>query len=159
MLCIPAAIQLAFNVIRYAIKPRTVLCTRGSTCMRAATRVTTVVNVTGKSASENSSEIQVRGNHFSSRISQMTSHDPRFEPARDTSSDDLEWLNFLPQNCNIFSQFQVYLSKASNKFVKLLLNNFYPVMSRRRVRKESDELLCTVLVTRYGPQSVASASD
>ena len=32
-------------------------------------------------------------------------------------------------------------------------------MSRRRVRKESDELLCTVLVTRYGPQSVASASD
>ena len=37
----------------------------------------------------------------------------------------------------------------------LLLNNFYPVISYRRVRKEkeSDELLHT----RYGPQSVASA--
>ena len=32
-------------------------------------------------------------------------------------------------------------------------------MSYRRVRKESGELSCTVLVARYGPQSVASASD
>ena len=37
----------------------------------------------------------------------------------------------------------------------LRLNNFYPVMSYRRVQKESDELLCNGLVTRYGPQSAA----
>ena len=34
----------------------------------------------------------------------------------------------------------------------------YPVIPYRRVQKESDELLDTVSVTRYGPQSVASAS-
>ena len=40
----------------------------------------------------------------------------------------------------------------------LLLNHFYPAISHRRVQKESDEFLCTVLVTRYGPRSVASAT-
>ena len=40
----------------------------------------------------------------------------------------------------------------------LLLSNFYPVISYRRVQKISDELLFYDLVTRYGPQSVASAS-
>ena len=35
----------------------------------------------------------------------------------------------------------------------LLLGNFYPVMPCRRVRKESDELLNTGLVTRYGPSA------
>ena len=39
----------------------------------------------------------------------------------------------------------------------LLLNNFYPVISLKE--KESDELLYTVAVIRYGPQSVANASD
>ena len=39
----------------------------------------------------------------------------------------------------------------------LLLNNFYP-MIHRRIEKESVELLYYGLVTRYGPQSVASAS-
>ena len=41
-----------------------------------------------------------------------------------------------------------------------LLNNFCPVTSYLRVQKkrESDEFLYTILVTRYGPQSVASAS-
>ena len=34
----------------------------------------------------------------------------------------------------------------------LLRNNFYPVMMYRRVRKEMEELLYTVLVARYGPQ-------
>ena len=40
----------------------------------------------------------------------------------------------------------------------LLLDSFYPVTSYRQVRKESDELLYTVLVTRYGPQSVTNAN-
>ena len=35
----------------------------------------------------------------------------------------------------------------------LLLNNFYPVTSYRRVQEESDELSYTV--TRYGPRSVS----
>ena len=40
----------------------------------------------------------------------------------------------------------------------LLLNNFYPVISLPTSSKEreSDELLYTALVTRYGPQSIAS---
>ena len=36
----------------------------------------------------------------------------------------------------------------------LLFNNLYPVISDRRVRKGSDELLVYGSVTRYGPQSV-----
>ena len=50
------------------------------------------------------------------------------------------------------------IGETNNKFI---LNNFYPVTSYRRVEKESDELLCVYglyTVTRYGPQSVASAS-
>ena len=42
----------------------------------------------------------------------------------------------------------------------LLFNNFLSsdiVLTSSR-GKESDELLCTVSVTRYGPQSAASAS-
>ena len=59
----------------------------------------------------------------------------------------------------IFSQLQVYLSTTQAKQIinLLLLNNLYLMISYRRVQKESDELY-TVLVTRYGPQSVASAS-
>ena len=48
-----------------------------------------------------------------------------------------------------------------DKIINLLLfNHFYSVISCRRVQKKtkSDELLCTVLVTRYGPQSIANAS-
>ena len=65
--------------------------------------------------------------------------------------------SFCPNNCNIFSVLSVFkynAGKTNNKFVKLLLNNFYSVISYRRVRKESDKLLYTVLVTRYGPQVV-----
>ena len=40
----------------------------------------------------------------------------------------------------------------------LLLNNFCPVVSHGRVQKESDGFIVYGLVTRYGPQSVASAS-
>ena len=36
----------------------------------------------------------------------------------------------------------------------IIINNFYPVILYRRVEEESDELYG--LVTRYGPQSVAS---
>ena len=38
----------------------------------------------------------------------------------------------------------------------LLLNNFYPVISYRRVREKKRRI--NGLVARYGPQSVASAS-
>ena len=40
----------------------------------------------------------------------------------------------------------------------LLLDNFCPVISHRRVQKESDEFIVYGSVTRYGPQSVASAT-
>ena len=55
--------------------------------------------------------------------------------------------NLLSQSCDILSVLSVFKynpGETNNKFVKLLLNNFYPVMSCRRVQKESDELLCTV---------------
>ena len=55
----------------------------------------------------------------------------------------------------------MYLSiiQAEQIIRLLLLNNFHPVISHRRVQpiKESGELLYTVLVTRYGPQSVKEA--
>ena len=38
----------------------------------------------------------------------------------------------------------------------LLVNNFYPVMSHRRVQRKKEAT--NFLVTRYGPQSVTSAS-
>ena len=56
----------------------------------------------------------------------------------------------------IFPQFQVYSNitqKAKQIINLLLLNNFYLVISYRRVEKESDELLYTRLVTRYGPRT------
>ena len=62
--------------------------------------------------------------------------------------------SFVP-NCNIFLLvLSIFICETS----LLLLNNFYPVISYRWVQKENDELLCTVLVARYGPQSVASSS-
>ena len=51
------------------------------------------------------------------------------------------------------------ICKTNNKPVKSLLNNFYPVISHRRAQKESVEFVVYGLVTRYGPQSAASASD
>ena len=53
--------------------------------------------------------------------------------------------NFCPKIA-IFSQFKEYLSITRTKQIinLLLLNNFYPVISYRRVPKESDELLYTV---------------
>ena len=63
--------------------------------------------------------------------------------------------NFLFQNCNIspvLSIFKYNPGKTNNKFI---LNNFYPVIYRR-VQKESDKLLYTVCVTRYGPHLVAN---
>ncbi|CAD1480804.1 unnamed protein product, partial [Heterotrigona itama] len=35
----------------------------------------------------------------------------------------------------------------------LLVNNFYPMISYRRVEKESDEFIVYGLVTRYGPRT------
>ena len=59
----------------------------------------------------------------------------------------------------IFSQFYISSITQVKRIINLLpLDNFYPAISYRRVRNESGELLYMVLVTRYGPQSVASAS-
>ena len=73
----------------------------------------------------------------------------------------LRW-NFLSQNCNIFSVLSIFttITQPRQIIMLLLLNNFCPVISCRRVQKESDELEFVVygLVTRYGPQSVASAN-
>ena len=68
--------------------------------------------------------------------------------------------NFLFQNCSILSVLSIfkYITRAKQTINLLLLDHFCPVISCRRVRKESDELLCTDSVTRYGPQSVASAT-
>ena len=52
-----------------------------------------------------------------------------------------------PQNCNIFS------TQAKRIINLLLLNHFYPVISERKRR-----IIVYGLVTRYGPQSVASAT-
>ena len=63
---------------------------------------------------------------------------------------------FFCSKIAIFSQFQVYLNKpkSAERIINLLLlNNFCPAISYRRDRKESEGL-----VTRYGPQSVASAT-
>ena len=62
---------------------------------------------------------------------------------------------FFSQNCNIFSVLGI--TQAKQMINLSLLDNFYPVTSYRRVRKKKKEtkLLYTVLVTRYGPQSVA----
>ena len=61
----------------------------------------------------------------------------------------------------ISSKFYIYLSITQAKqIINLLLhnnNNFYPVLSHRRVQEESDELSVHGLVARYGPQSVANA--
>ena len=59
---------------------------------------------------------------------------------------------------NIFSVLTI--TQAKQIINLLLLNNFHPVMSYDidQFEKGSDELLCTVLVTRYGPRSIASAS-
>ena len=62
----------------------------------------------------------------------------------------------------IFSQFQVYLciTQAIQIINLLLLNNFCPIKGcTDEVQKESDELLYTILVTLYGPQSIDSASE
>ena len=54
--------------------------------------------------------------------------------------------NLLSQNCNISSVliiFKCNRGKTNNKFVKLLLNNFRPVISYRRVQKgkESERII------------------
>ena len=60
----------------------------------------------------------------------------------------------------IFSQFSSTLKynpgEINNKFVELLLDDFYPVTSPRPVRrKEATNYCIHGSVTRYGPQSVA----
>ena len=59
------------------------------------------------------------------------------------TSRDVE--NFFSPKIATFSQFQVRLNVAQAKQMisSLLLSNFYPVISYRRVQKESDELSCT----------------
>ena len=77
-----------------------------------------------------------------------------------TIAQSLSSRTFCPKIA-IFSQFQLsqsIITHAEQITNLLLLHHFYSVISYRQVQKESDELLCTVLVTRYGPQSVASAS-
>ena len=74
-------------------------------------------------------------------------------------SVNLEWRtthveNFLSQNLQYFLGFRYILNITQAKqLYKLIVYNFYPAISYRRVRKESDDLSHTV--TRYGPQSVA----
>ena len=49
---------------------------------------------------------------------------------------------FCRKICNTFSVLSIFKynpGKTNNKFVKLHLNNFYPVISYRRDQKESDE--------------------
>ena len=70
-------------------------------------------------------------------------------------NESLHVENLLPQNCNNSSVLSI--TQARQIINWLLFNNFYPVMSYQRVEEESDESY-TVLVTRYGPQSVASAT-
>ena len=68
----------------------------------------------------------------------------------------------LFQNCSSFSVSSAFkwskIGKANDKFITsrwFLSSDTIPTSSRE---KESDELLYKVLVARYGPQSVASAS-
>ena len=71
-------------------------------------------------------------------------------PFSRTISNLLRWHathveNFLSKNWNISSVLSVFKynpGKTNNKFIKLV-NNFYPVISYRRVQKESD------VVTRF----------
>ena len=60
----------------------------------------------------------------------------------------------------IFSQFQVHsnITQKATQIINLLLfNNFYPVISYRRVQKESDKLLYTVWSLVMVREPVASA--
>ena len=55
-----------------------------------------------------------------------------------------------------FLSFKCLSTNQTKKTINvLLLDHFYPVTSYRPSSedKESDELLCTVLVTRYGPRN------
>ena len=85
--------------------------------------------------------------------------------------NDMKWHathieNILSQNCNIFSVLSIFkynTGKTNDKFISLflsllLLNHFYPVISHRRVSKRKRRIIVCGSVTRYGPQSVASAS-
>ena len=58
----------------------------------------------------------------------------------------------------IFSQLYLSITQAKEVINLSLLDNFRRVISCRQVQTESEESSYTVLVTRYGPQSVASAS-
>ena len=68
----------------------------------------------------------------------------------------------LSQYCNISSVLGIFKynsDKTNNKFISsesFLSSDVIPTNSKE---KESDELLYTVLVARYGPQLVASAND
>ena len=85
--------------------------------------------------------------------------------ARTTVCDIHELLNLFAHTSRIFCpriaiffQFWVYLStiQAEQIINLLLLNNFYPVIMTGSKRKR--RIIVYGLVSRYGPQSVASAS-
>ena len=69
--------------------------------------------------------------------------------------NDARWTFFLP-NCNIFSISSILgiLTQAKQIISSLLLDHFYPVISKE---KESDELLCTAWSLVMVRKPVASA--
>ena len=58
------------------------------------------------------------------------------------------------QSLSVFKKNKI--DETNDKFVKLFFNNFYPVTSHRRVQKESNELLYTVLVRNQLPAQVVN---
>ena len=71
----------------------------------------------------------------------------RYGPQSVASATWLISPEFFAPNCNSFSVSSIF-NRKQNKDKQvinfLLLNNFYPVISYRRVQTESDELSCTV---------------
>ena len=63
--------------------------------------------------------------------------------------------NFLCLGPNSFQNCNILLSIKWDRIAKIY---YFCIISIQWVQKGSDELLYAVLVTRYGPQSVASAS-
>ncbi|KOX71901.1 hypothetical protein WN51_03046 [Melipona quadrifasciata] len=83
-------------------------------------------------------------------------------PFKDTGIKIVESLTSFPLvllNFDLFSLLSIFKYNPGKMTNLLLLNNFYPVISYRPVRKEKRRIVVYGLVTRYGPQSVASASD
>ena len=61
-------------------------------------------------------------------------------------------LNIIYTTYSIFDTIYLNIIQVKQMISLLPLNNFYPVISYRRVQKERDELSYTSSVTRYGPR-------